>query len=52
MKIRLWHRVFLLKVSNNAVEESKFMKAIQKRSSWTQESLEENMEEVISGPKF
>lgn len=34
------------------MEESEFMKTIRKKSSWTQESLEENMEEVISGPKF
>jgi len=48
----LWHRVFFLKVSNKAVEELEFMKAVQKRSSWTQESLEENMDGVILGLKF
>lgn len=43
---------FSLKVSNKAVEEFEFMKAIQKRSSATQRSIEENLVGFILGLKF
>lgn len=43
---------FSLKVSNKAVEEFEFMKAIQKRSSGTQKNIEENLVGVVLGPKF
>lgn len=43
---------FSLKVSNKAVEEFEFMKAIQKRSSVTQKSIEENLVGFILGLKY
>lgn len=43
---------FSLKVSNKAVEEFEFMKAIQKRSSATQRRIEENLVGFILGLKF
>lgn len=40
------------KVSNNVAEDPEFVKAFEKSNSWTQESLEENIQGLILEPKF